>query len=382
MAPNHSCDVLYWINLHPQKRGSLEDFACALAGQCRRAGLDLRFVLGSGTVPLVRELFARHGVQVSHFDQARVGSLAYRLGLLRRFRPRLVHYRFMGLCPADALAAKALVGCKVLVADHSSGPRQGPAAPSLLEAAKRLRRRLFAARVDCYLAVSRYVARRLAEQAAVPPAKIRVVYNGVDLERFRPLPSPERARLRGELLGAGPGERLVVFVGQLSPDKGLDLLLEAAPAILAPGGVRLVIIGAGPLEEPARQAAARLGRDRLLVLGLRDDVHLFLQAADLGVFPSVWQEAFGLTIAEAAACGLPVVASQVGGIPEVVAQGRTGLLIPPGDADSLARAVLDLLADEAARAQMAAQARQRAERLFDLGRAAAQTLALYQELLA
>jgi glycosyltransferase involved in cell wall biosynthesis len=380
MARPKTCDVLYWINLHPQKRGSLEDFICTLAAQGRQAGLSLRFVLGSNTAPLVSDLFTRQGVQVSHFDQDRVASLSYRLSLLWEINPRLVHYRFMGLCPADAPLAKLRLGCKVLVADHSSGPRVEIGPPSWLKALKRLRRRLYASQVDRYLAVSDYVARRLTSQSVARPGKIRVIHNGIDLQRFAPVPAEERAALRADLLGVGPDERVAVFVGQLSPDKGLDVLLRAAPQILAPKNHHLCIIGAGPYEKDARQAAGAWG-GRLAVKGLRDDVQAFLQAADVGLFPSAWKEAFGLTIAEAAACGLPVVATRVGGIPEVVADGETGLLVPPGDVEALAGAAGGLLADDAGRTDMAISARKRAERLFDINRAARQTVELYQEVL-
>jgi glycosyltransferase involved in cell wall biosynthesis len=157
-------------------------------------------------------------------------------------------------------------------------------------------------------------------------------------------------------------------------------LRATSSEILALKNHHLVIIGAGPYKEEARQAAGAWG-GRLTVLGLRDDVHSFLQAADVGLFPSAWKEAFGLTIAEAAACGLPVVATRVGGIPEVVADHETGLLVPPGDVEALAGAASGLMADDAVRTDMAINARQRAERLFDINRAARQTVELYQEML-
>lgn len=380
MVRSKTCDVLCWIDIHPQKRGTLEDLICALAAESSAAGMRLHFVLGSRTAPLVSELFAQWGVKVSHFDQERAASLSYRLSLLRTLNPRLVHYWFMGLCPADAPLAKLRLGCKVLVADHSSGPRVEIDAPSWLKALKRLRRRLYASQVDCYLAVSNYVAARMASQAVARPEKIRVIHNGVNLDRFAPASPEKRTALRAALLNAGPNERVAVFVGQLSPDKGLDALLRAAPQMLAQENKRLAIIGAGPLEEAARQAEKAWG-GRLSVLGLRDDVHPFLQAADVGVFPSAWKEAFGATIAEAAACGLPVVTTQVGGIPEVVVDSETGLLVPPGDVKALAEAVGRLLADDAGRAIMATNTRQRAVRLFDINRTARQTVELYQEIL-
>jgi len=116
------------------------------------------------------------------------------------------------------------------------------------------------------------------------------------------------------------------------------------------------------------------------LLGKRDDVHEILGASDLFVCPSVWDEALGYVILEAMAVGLPAVASRVGGIPEVVAEGETGLLVPPRDPGALAAAIDQLLADPAARERMGRAARRAVEARFSLDQAIDRTIALYQEL--
>jgi glycosyltransferase involved in cell wall biosynthesis len=301
---------------------------------------------------------------------------------LRRLAPRLVHYRFLGLCPPEVPALR-LAGIRVLVADHSSGPARPLRDPLPWRALKPARRRLYARWVNGYLAVSAYVARRLESQNLVPRAKITVVRNGVDLERFRPLDPAGRRALRQELVAAGPEAEVVAFAGQVNRDKGVDLLLGAAEGLLArrPRAV-LALAGQGEMSpEVARTARAR-GDGRLVALGQMQGVERLFQAADVAVLPSVWEEAFAHTLVEAQACGLPVVASRIGGNPEAVEEGVTGLLVPPADAASLQAALELLLADGGRRRDMAAAARRRAESRFTIARSVEETAGLYARLLA
>jgi glycosyltransferase involved in cell wall biosynthesis len=140
------------------------------------------------------------------------------------------------------------------------------------------------------------------------------------------------------------------------------------------------VIGDGPETPRLGALAAELGiGERVQLLGLRDDVAEVLQAADVFVHPAVWGEAFGLTIAEAMAAGLPVVASRVGGIPELVTHGETGLLVPPGDAGALAGALNLLAADAQERARLGANARRRVLERFDLQTSVRAHLGLCEE---
>lgn len=302
--------------------------------------------------------------------------------MLRRLRPRLVHYSFMGSLPPDA-AARPLWGWpQYLVSDQASSPRSAGSAPRplawrLLHLAKA---RLVGAGIRHFIAHSRFVERRLRRESLVPAAKLSLLYNPVNLDRFRPADAGERNRAKLELMGLAPGVRLVVFVGQIAEYKGIPQLLEAAPGVLAahPEAV-LALIGEGPLDSRVAQAAAR--EPRLLHLGRRPQVEHYLRAADLATFPSQWQEALGMSLAEAACCGLPLVATATGGIPELVRHGRTGLLVPPDDPAALGRALSRLLADDGLRDGMGRQAARVGRRMFDLHKVVAQTVELYTSLL-
>jgi glycosyltransferase involved in cell wall biosynthesis len=163
---------------------------------------------------------------------------------------------------------------------------------------------------------------------------------------------------------------VAVYVGRLLRGKGLETLIEALAGPEVPAELELVLVGSGEgqaLDATAdlRALAERLGlRARVRFAGRSDRVEDYLRAADLFVFPSLF-EALGIALVEAAACGLPAVASRTGGIVDVVEDGRSGLLVPPGDAPALGAALARLARDEGARAAMGRAARATAVSRFD-----------------
>lgn len=194
-----------------------------------------------------------------------------------------------------------------------------------------------------------------------------------------PLPAPDRpaAEVRAEL-GLADGRPLVVAVGRLHPQKGYDVLLDAA-ARWAPGPCRplVAIAGDGPLRA---ELTARIAAEELPValLGRRSDVADLLAAADLVVLPSRW-EARSLTAQEALRAGTPLVATRTGGLPELLGDGA--VLVPAGDAAALAEAVTGLLGDPARARSLAAAGRRQAATWPDGAATARQLVALYRELL-
>ena len=203
--------------------------------------------------------------------------------------------------------------------------------------------------------VSGYVKEYLVRER-VPGERIVVVPTGIETGRFADGAAP--ANLREEL-GLPPDVLLVGAVAVLRNKKGLRFLLEAAPSVLArfPRTVFL-IVGTGPQEENLRNAIVSMGLSgSVRMLGHREDVPNVLLSLDLFVLPTV-QEALGTAFLEAMATGRAVVGCRVGGVPEVVEEGKTGLLVPPEDPAALAEAILTLLADGELRARMGAAGRQ------------------------
>jgi glycosyltransferase involved in cell wall biosynthesis len=203
------------------------------------------------------------------------------------------------------------------------------------------------------IAVSEHTAAHLIDVEGANRRKVFAVANGIDFDRVK-LSSPEApGRLRREL--TPNNERLLVMVGRFHPEKGYDYILPALVELnrILPRPVVLAVAGAGPLQGHYEDMACRLGcAGRVRFLGFRKDVADLMAAADLVVHPAV-AEAFGLVLTEALYLGTPVVATRVGGIPEIVTDGCDGVLVPPADSAALVHAIAELLTDSEHRQRLA-----------------------------
>jgi glycosyltransferase involved in cell wall biosynthesis len=210
------------------------------------------------------------------------------------------------------------------------------------------------------IATSRAVARRFRPGAP----KVRVIPNGVDLARFTPRPP---SRSLGASLGIPPSAPLALSIGRLVAEKGHRHLLEAAAQVeRTKPGVHWLLVGAGELEHTLRAQARRLGLEaQVHFAGWRDDIPDMLALCDIFVLPSE-SEGFGRVLVEAMAMAKVVVAATVGGVPEIVLDGETGILVPSAAPALLADAVRSLLVDPARAARLGAAGRARAESTFSL----------------
>jgi glycosyltransferase involved in cell wall biosynthesis len=225
------------------------------------------------------------------------------------------------------------------------------------------------------IATSRAVARRFRSGAP----KVRLIPNGVDLARLTPRP-PSRAL--GASLGIPPSAPLALCVGRFVPEKGHRHLLKAAARVeRAKPGVHWILVGCGELEGELRAQARRLGLEaQVHFAGWRDDVADVLALCDIVVLPSE-SEGFGRVLVEAMAMAKAVVAAAVGGVPEIVLDGETGILVPSAAPAPLADAVRSLLDDPARAARLGAAGRARAESTFSLAAHVGGVERVYAELL-
>ncbi len=222
----------------------------------------------------------------------------------------------------------------------------------------------------------------LAAYPAVPPQRVRVIRNGIDIREYAPDPGTDVLAK----YGVDAGRPYVLFVGRVTRQKGLPVLLRAA-AGLDPAAQLVLCAGQADTPELAAEVdglvteltAARSGVVLISGMLAKREVIQLLSHSRVFACPSVY-EPLGIVNLEAMACGAAVVASRVGGIPEVVADGDTGLLVPPGDPDALADALNVLLRDPGLAAQMGRRGRARAAAEFDWATIAEQTAALYREL--
>src|SRR3989338_5632443 len=225
---------------------------------------------------------------------------------------------------------------------------------------------------------SRVIGRHMIEHFGVLSSSVRYIPRSVDVEKFR----VERPAIVGKSFFT------VAIVGRLTPLKGHMFFLRAmAKVVRAMPNIRIWIIGDAPLTKQSYKSelqvlAHRLGiQGHVEFLGNRQDVAQLLAQADVFVLSTVTQEAFGRVILEAQAVGVPVVATSVGGVVDIINDGETGLLVLPKDPDGMARAVVRVLNDKKFAAQLAEAAKRRLREQFTLEHMASQTLKVYEELL-
>jgi len=311
----------------------------ALAGELRRGGVHLWSPRTTGKL-----------------DPVTLARVAARL---RRGRADVLHTHLSTASLIGSLAAR-LVGIPVVATVHGLNNR------ACFKYARRI------------IAVSNAVRRHLTTQG-VPESRVTVIHNGIELRRYRRVPDPRP--LRSEL-GLAPDDMLIGSVGRLGPEKGHAYLIEAAAILIARESlpVRLLIVGEGKGRQALGRVARRCGiAQRVIFTGFQQDVVRHEAALDVFCLPSL-KEGLSLAALEAMALGKPVVASRVGGTPEVVADGETGLLVEPANPEALAGALASLLRHPERARRMGDAGRKRVERLFDLERTVDQIEAVYREL--
>ena len=233
--------------------------------------------------------------------------------------------------------------------------------------------RFVARRMDRILAVAESPADDTAKAFKIPRDKFRVVYNGVDTELFHVDDSVQKQ------------ENNLIVVGGYSPIKGLTHLLKAMTLLKGEMDLKLTIIGGPPDGKYSGGLVREYGlQDSVTFTGRisHEELTKRYSAAQVAVVPSLY-EGFGFPAAEAMACGLPVISSSAGALPEVVGRdGEAGVLVPPADAGSIAAALKRLMPDEGLRRRMGAAARRRVETHFTWEQAARKTVGVYEELIA
>jgi colanic acid/amylovoran biosynthesis glycosyltransferase len=301
----------------------------------------------------------------------RLGGTSPRLrAVLARVRPELVHAHFGGDGWLVSRSARQL-GIPLIVTVHGHDVTRQPQSPGLHGLRYRRNLRAVFGRAALVIAVSQVIRDR-AEACGADPARIRVHYTGVTVPAAVPMV---------------PKHWDVAFVGRLVAKKGVDDLLTALSRLSTPRP-RAVLIGDGPLLPEMRALAGRLGVDATFV-GSRppDEVQRLLAESRVVAVPSKTApdgdtEGLPTTILEAAALGLPVIATRHSGIPEAVLDGRTGLLTPEADPTALAAALNRLLGDADLRGRLGARARDHVRTHFDLRVQTLRLETLYDEAIA
>jgi sugar transferase (PEP-CTERM/EpsH1 system associated) len=312
---------------------------------------------------------------------------------LRRLQPAIVHTRNLAALETQVLGL-LLTGCKRVHGEHGRDVSDLDGSNSKYK----LLRRALSPLIHRFIAVSCDLADWLITSVGIPADKVVQIYNGVAHDRFSPRNTEnggsDQASGTAKVAVSGmPGGfwggtecRVVGTVGRLAAVKDQKTLLLAFAEVLRTnpqqsGRLRCILVGDGPERSVLQDLVAALGlEDSVWMAGDRDDIPELLASMDVFVLPSLG-EGISNTVLEAMASGLPVVATRVGGNPELVEDGVTGLLVPVGDVTALANALQTLIDDPAQCEQMAHAAVRRVQRDFDWERTVASYLQVYDDLL-
>jgi glycosyltransferase involved in cell wall biosynthesis len=360
--------------------GGTENQVTTLTRALAADGFDLEVGCMRRVGPFVAEIAERRvplrEYPISSFWSP--GALNQQVRLARhlvRRRIQIVHtYSFYG--NVFAIPPAAAAGVPVIIASVRD------CGPYLTSLQKRVQKYVCHL-ADCILVNADAVKEWLLEQG-YQASKIVVIRNGVDLSRFDAPPDPDVVRHQ---LGVAPGDPMVTVVSRVSRLKGLEQFIDAS-ATLAPffPTVQFLIAGDASATDGdyllgLKQRAEHLGvGDRVHFTGLRSDVPAVLGSATVSVMPSL-NEALSNVLLESMAAGAPIVATRVGGTPEAIVDGRTGLLVSPGDPVALSEAIARLLNEPALAATLGRAARQAVETDFSLSRMVTATEQLYLNLL-
>lgn len=301
----------------------------------------------------------------------------------------IVHiHRLYRDCGYEAVLLARLLGKRSVL--KISGIRSGDPLAMQRRRSGILEFRLFLL-LDRIVCVSRQI-RQHCEQAGVPPHKLVDIPNGVCIETFAPPTVAERSHLRA-WLGLPYQAPIVVFIGSLNRGKGLGILMSAWQEVIGqyPDAHLLLV---GPRNDPVNRFSDEAFShelevwlctpsisDSVICTGLVPDVFSYLRAADVFVLPSRF-EGMPNALLEAMACGLPSVATNIGGVKDVATHGQHALLVPPEDASALAQALLELLASRELRQHLGRCARSHIRKHYSMDRVADRYVALYRALLS
>lgn len=298
--------------------------------------------------------------------------------IIRRHKPEILHLHFTGFLGVYPWLGRLLSVKKVFFTDHTSRPAGYK--PRRAPAWKRTLARMINAPITKVVCVSEYGRRCLTTLGLLPPERHELVYNAVDLSRITE--QPERAaEFRRKY--AIPAQRVVIVqVSWIIPEKGIPELLQAARILVSRNpDVHFVLVGEGSYREQFMRDAEALGiAGHIAWTGLIQDPfgEGVYEVADIVCQLSEWEELFGWMIAEAMAYGKPIVATRVGGIPELVSDNVSGYLVNRGDPAAAAEKLEMLAADAGLRRKLGEQGREVVKSKFDLKRNVAQLVDLYQ----
>ena len=328
------------VNIQPDYGGA-ERYTLLLADGLRARGHSVSLICHpKGRLRSEAEQLGLTTHTVTARNQADLRAAVHLAIQLRRERPDILHLQTSKEYFSGAIAARWARVPAVVVSRH------------MLLPVKPIVRRLFQ-KVDAVVVLSQAVRDNLLLYG-VPDAKVNVIYAGIDTREFSRAAEDGSGCTARVALGVPDGNLLLGMAGRFVEGKGHACLLDAMASLIGQGvPTTLALVGEGPLRGEMEARARTLGiADQVIFAGFHPNLPAFMAALDVFVMASTCQEVMPLVLMEAMSAGCPVVATEVGGVSEIVASGRTGLLVPPGDAAALADALRRVGEDPSLRARL------------------------------
>jgi len=373
---NKSDIRILYINSSPGW-GGMEMHPLIVAEELSRRGLPLLFAMRHNTPACAHGKGRGYAyVELPFRWYFTPGAFSTLQRMVKSFRINVIHVHYSRDTWRALLLAGILRKRAVLIFSKHMGSPETNKKDDFLH-------RLLVRRLDAMIAISDYIRSNILETYPIEASKVKVIPYGLGPAARGTLGGAGEMRNR---LGVPPGVPLIGMVAQVSPDKRQDLFIRAAKRVSASfPGCRFVMVGAetdSGYSQKVSSLVSDLGLESCLhIAGFMDDIPSLMQALDIFVLPSK-EEAFGLVLLEAMANGKPVVGSRSGAVPEIVRHEETGLLFEPGNPESLAAALLDLLRSPDKREYMGRQGARVFDERFRLEREASDTETLYRSLLS
>lgn len=368
------------FGVEPRRIGGTETFARELSLQLGERGWQSVLCFLSEPTEEVRRFLTLPNTSLDVYATTKDSSFKTGRNLAaitRGHRPEILHLHFTGFLNFYSWIARLQSVKKIFFTDHHS--RSAGYLPGRAPLWKRRAARFINGPLTKVISVSNYGYECMTAFDLLPRNRFQMIYNGVDLSRVKA--EPQRAidfRRRYSI----PAERAIITqVSWIIPEKGISDFLETARLVTQQNrNVQFVLVGDGAFREQYMKDSAAMGiEDRVTWTGMVEDPfgEGVFAAADVVCQFSRWEEVFGWMIAEAMAHGKPVVATRVGGIPELITNGESGFLVERGDTAVMSERILTLLADRELRARMGQAGRATVSEKFDLRKNVAQLISSY-----